>query len=80
MGAAKSDTQVGRYEIEVLYDGNLSPDISKYKYFLFDTKVGEIVRFEKLTHTSLQLGDKKVENVIVDEESIVRYVPKIETE
>ena len=42
-----SDTQVGRYQIEVLYDHNVleteDVKIDDYNYFLLDTKVGKIV-------------------------------------
>ena len=41
------DTQVGRYQIEVLYDHNVleteDVKIDDYNYFLLDTKVGKIV-------------------------------------
>ena len=47
MGQTSSSSQVGRYQIEVLYDHNVleteDVKIDDYNYFLLDTKVGKIV-------------------------------------
>ena len=66
MGQTMSDTQIGRYEIEVLHNDTLSADINYYNYFLFDTKVGEVIRFGKMSKSS--------EMLLVREESTISYV------
>ena len=52
-----SDTQVGRYQIEILYSHNEVESeyikIDDYNYFLLDTKVGKIVEQGNILKTTV---------------------------
>ena len=57
MGQTLSDTQVGRYQIEILYSHNEIESenikVDDYNYFLLDTKVGKIVEQGNILKTTV---------------------------